>query len=63
MHAFYTGELYSRRVSIKLLSYYILLENILVEGKAGNKQRKVNERKSNIPMIVTCLAYFSIYNL
>ena len=47
VHAFYIGELFPCRVSIKQLSYYTFLENILVEGKARNKLRPVNERKSS----------------
>ena len=47
MHAFCIGELCSGRVSMKLLPYYTFLENILVEGKARNKHRPVNEAKSS----------------
>ena len=34
-------------MSIKLLPNYTFLENILIEGKARNKQRPVNEKKSS----------------
>ena len=46
-HAFWTGELYSAPVSIKLLPHYTFYENIPVEGKARNKLRPVNETKSS----------------
>ena len=42
-----TDELCSGQVSIKLLQYYTFSGNILVEGKARNKHRPVNERKSS----------------
>ena len=45
MQTFCTGKLCYMRVSIKLLPQYTFLENILVEGKARNKLRPVNERK------------------
>ena len=45
VHAFYTGELCSGRVSVKLLPYFTFFENILVEGKAINKNFPVKERK------------------
>ena len=47
VQAFCPGELCSTRVSIKLLPHYTCLENMLVEGKARNKHRPVNERKSS----------------
>ena len=47
MHAFRTGELCSGRVSINLLQYCTFLENILIEGKARNKNHPVSERKSS----------------
>ena len=46
MHAFCTGELCSGPLSMKLLPY-TFLENILVKGKARNKHRQVNKRKSS----------------
>ena len=42
-----TGELCSTRARIKLLPHYTVLDYILVEGKARNKHRPVNERKSS----------------
>ena len=47
VHAFCTDELCSTRVSIKSSPHYTFVENILVEGKARNKHRPVNERKSS----------------
>ena len=46
MQDFYTRELSSGRVSIKLLLYDTFLENLPVEDKARNKGHPVNEGKS-----------------
>ena len=43
MHAFSTDKLCFGHVSVTLLPYYTFVENILVEGKARNKHRPVNE--------------------
>ena len=43
-----TNQFCSTRVSIKLLPHYTFYENILVEGKARNKHRPVNEMKSSL---------------
>ena len=58
MHAFFTGELCSGRVGMKLFPYNTSLENILVEGMARNKHHPVNERKSSY-IIVLLFCIFS----
>ena len=40
IRVFCIGEFCFRRVSINLSPYYIFLEDVLVKGKARNKQRK-----------------------
>ena len=50
MQAFCIGEFCSGSVSTKLLTHYTFLENILIKGKARNKHRPVNERKSSYTM-------------
>ena len=52
VQAFCTGELCSRRVSIKLLPHYTFFENILIKGKARNKYRPVNKRKSSYTLFL-----------
>ena len=48
MHAFSSDELYSRRVSIKLLPYFSENIDLLVsQGNIRNKQRTDKERKSD----------------